>query len=135
MSEIEWISKPSAFNALTADSRPGPGPLILTSSCLTPISWARLPQVSAAVWAANGVLFLDPLNPELPADAQHNVSPCRSEIVIIVLLKVACTCATPSVTFFLTLAFPLLLEVLGLAIIIYSFLIGNLVTLLIAVIS
>jgi len=79
--------------------------LIRTSSCVTPISCARLPQVSAAVCAANGVLLREPLKPELPAEAQHRVSPCRSEMVMMVLLKVAWMCAMPSVTFFRTLAF------------------------------
>jgi hypothetical protein len=43
---------------------------------------------SAAVCAANGVLFRAPLNPELPAEAQEIVSPVKFVIVTIVLLNV-----------------------------------------------
>ena len=43
---------------------------------------------SAAVWAANGVFFRAPLNPELPADAHDMVSPTKFVIVIMVLLNV-----------------------------------------------
>ena len=50
--------------------------------------------------AANGVLFLDPLNPEPPAVAHDKVLPALSVIVTIVLLKEAWICAIPSVTFF-----------------------------------
>jgi len=43
---------------------------------------------SAAVWAAKGVPFRAPLNPELPEDAHDIVSPDILVIVTIVLLKV-----------------------------------------------
>src|SRR5207237_9193113 len=45
---------------------------------------------------ANGVLFLEPLNPALPAEPHDTVFPWESVIVIVVLLKVALTWATPS---------------------------------------
>jgi hypothetical protein len=48
------------------------------------------------------VLFLEPLNPLLPALHQAKVFPPGSVMVMIVLLKVAWICATPTGTFFLT---------------------------------
>jgi hypothetical protein len=52
-----------------------------------PNSFAALPAFSAAICAAKGVLFLDPLKPEPPEVAQQTVLPCLSVIVTIVLLK------------------------------------------------
>ena len=40
------ILKPAAFKARTADSRPGPGPLIFTSRFFTPDSAADLPATA-----------------------------------------------------------------------------------------
>ncbi len=48
--------------------------------------------------AANGVDFLDPLNPALPAEPQTSVFPFMSVIVMSTLLKVAEMCATPSLS-------------------------------------
>ena len=48
---------------------------------------------------AYGVEFREPLKPWLPDDDQAIVLPCASVIVIIVLLKLACTCANPEVMF------------------------------------
>ena len=48
---------------------------------------AALAAVSLAVCAAKGVLFLLPLKPSPPADAQDMALPCRSVMVTIVLLK------------------------------------------------
>src|SRR5699024_830391 len=87
---------PIAFRARTEDSRPGPGPLTRTSRFLTPYSFAALPAVSAATCAAKGVLLREPRKPAPPAVAQDNTLPWRSEMVIMVLLKDACTCAMPS---------------------------------------
>ena len=81
------ILRPTAFNALTDDSLPGPGPLILTSIFFTPNSCAAFPAVSAATCAAKGVLFLDPLKPAPPDVAQDRAFPCLSVIVMIVLLN------------------------------------------------
>src|SRR5688572_17375678 len=88
-SDIDEILKPTAFSARTADSRPGPGPLIRTSRFLTPDSWASLPARSAATCAAKGVDLREPLKPLLPHVAQASVLPWRSVIVTIVLLKEA----------------------------------------------
>src|SRR5216684_241212 len=48
------ILRPSAFRARTADSRPGPGPLMRTSRFFTPHSCAARPACSAATCAAVG---------------------------------------------------------------------------------
>src|SRR5438309_10076205 len=86
-SEMLLILRPSAFNARTADSRPGPGPLMRTSRFLTPLSCAARPADSEATCAANGVDLREPLNPAPPDVAHESTLPCRSVIVMIVLLK------------------------------------------------
>src|SRR3977135_1052389 len=96
------ILSPMALSARPADSGPGPGPLMRTSMFLTPHSCAARPARSAATCAANGVDLREPLKPALPEVAQESVLPWRSVIVMMVLLNDACTCATPSDTFFLT---------------------------------
>src|SRR5918996_6645812 len=83
-----------------AVSRPEPGPFTNTSTFFTPCSWARRAAASAASWAANGVDFLDPLKPTLPAEAHEIVLPSRSVIVTMVLLKVDLMWAAPWTTFF-----------------------------------
>ena len=88
-SSIETILSPSPFNALRAESLPGPGPLTLTKISFKPNSLAFVPAFSAATCAAKGVRFLAPLNPDPPAVAQAIAFPALSVIVIIVLLKVA----------------------------------------------
>src|ERR1700754_4539376 len=101
-SEIDVMRMPSDARARTDDSRPGPGPLILTSRFLMPCSCAARPAVSAATWAANGVDLREPLKPWPPDEAHDSAPPWRSVIVMIVLLNDACTCATPSATFLRT---------------------------------
>src|SRR6202011_1966194 len=64
-----------------------------------PCAAAFVAQSSAAICAAYGVDLRDPLNPMVPADDQVIVLPCASVIVIIVLLKVELTCATPDAMF------------------------------------
>src|SRR2546430_1311929 len=96
------IFMPKALSARTADSRPGPGPLMRTSRFFTPHSRAALPAASAATWAAKGVLLREPLKPAPPEVAQDKAFPWRSVMVMMVLLNDACTWAMPSVTFFLT---------------------------------
>src|ERR1700754_1812656 len=91
--------KPTDWSARRADSRPAPGPATLTSSVLTPCSPALRPASSAAICAAYGVDFRDPLNPIMPALDQEMVFPCASVMVIMVLLNEAFTCATPEVMF------------------------------------
>src|SRR5205823_1830245 len=79
-----------------ADSRPLPGPCTRTCTRFTPKPNASRAHCSAATVAANGVLFLDPLNPALPDEPHETAFPCESVIVMVVLLNVALTCATPS---------------------------------------
>ena len=61
---------------------------------------AALAAVSLAVCAAKGVLFLLPLKPSPPADAQDMALPCRSVMVTIVLLKEERIWAAPRSMFF-----------------------------------
>src|SRR5512143_1557746 len=95
-SSICVIRNPTEFRARTADSRPGPGPFTRTSRFFTPHSLALFPAFSAATCAANGVLLREPLKPQLPARAQASVLPCRSVMLMIVLLNDAWTWATAS---------------------------------------
>src|SRR3972149_6531794 len=81
--------------ARMAASRPGPGPFTNTSSSCSPRPWAGARAVSPAVRAANGVLLREPLKPEPPALPHTTTLPCGSEMVMMVLLNVACTCAWP----------------------------------------
>src|ERR1700730_9961152 len=96
------IFSPQLLSARTADSRPGPGPPTRTSTFFTPCSCAAVPAFSAATCAANGVLLREPRKPQPPEVAQDSVLPWRSVIVMIVLLKEACTCAIASSTFLRT---------------------------------
>ena len=91
---------PAFAMARIADSRPPPGPLTRTSHCCIPASWALRAASYAACWAAKGVPFLKPRNPRAPADDCAIRLPSRSVIEIIVLLKEAAMCATPTGTFF-----------------------------------
>ncbi len=99
MSSIALITIPALCSPVIALSRPDPGPFTRTSSSLTPNFDARSAHVSAARWAANGVLFRLPLNPDVPAVAQQRTSPFTSVIVTMVLLNVALTYAMARVTF------------------------------------
>jgi hypothetical protein len=56
---------------------------------VTPISIAFLATAAAAVWAANGVPFREPLKPSAPEEDQQTIFPPASEMEIIVLLKLA----------------------------------------------
>ena len=98
-SSIALIEIPAFCKPVIALSRPDPGPFTRISISFTPIFATRSAQVSAARWAANGVLFRLPLNPLEPAVAQVRTSPFVSVIVTVVLLNVAFTCATARVTF------------------------------------
>src|SRR5690606_228612 len=97
-SVILVILNPALLSARTADSRPGPGPLTWTSRFFKPYSCAATPAFSAATWAANGVLLREPRKPEPPDVAQLSALPWRSVMVMMVLLKEACTWAIPSIT-------------------------------------
>src|SRR5437868_917227 len=99
-SRIVVTVRPTAWSARSADSRPEPGPLTSTSSVRMPCSIAFLPASSAATCAAYGVDLREPLKPSDPALDQEIVFPCPSLIVMMVLLKVAATWATPTATFF-----------------------------------
>jgi hypothetical protein len=87
-----------------ADSRPDPGPCTKILTLLTPSAIASFPHCSAAIVAAKGVDFLEPLKPALPELPHTTVLPILSVTVIRVLLKVALIWATPSAstTFFVT---------------------------------
>src|SRR5213596_682844 len=89
-----------------ADSRPEPGPCTRTCTRFTPRFNASRAACSAATVAANGVDFLEPLKPAFPDEPHVIALPCRSVIVMSVLLKVAVTCAMPSAstTFLVRLA-------------------------------
>src|SRR3954471_156273 len=97
-SSIALIDRPEACSAVMALSRPEPGPLTLTSTSLTPYFVAVAAAVSAARWAANGVLLRLPLKPTVPDEAQHSASPLGSVIVTVVLLNVALICTTARLT-------------------------------------
>ena len=84
---MDFISKPSDWSALMADSLPAPGPFILTSTYLTPKSLALAEHSLAANCAAKGVPLRAPLKPAVPELAQQMVFPCWSEMVMIVLLN------------------------------------------------
>src|SRR5512145_2152614 len=92
---MEVISRPTACSDRIAASRPAPGPFTHTSTCFSPYSMALRAACSAAVWAANGVDFREPLNPALPALDQATTLPVLSVRVTIVLLNVAWMWATP----------------------------------------
>src|SRR5438128_7067819 len=100
--------RPAAWRAVMADSRPEPGPLTRTSISLRPNFVARSAAVSAARWAANGVLLRLPLKLTVPAEAKQSVSPLVSVIVTMVLLNVDLMCATPRLTLRRALRFLLL---------------------------
>src|SRR6185437_4235189 len=85
--------------ALSADSRPEPGPETSTSSVRMPCSEALRTASSAAICAANGVDLREPLNPMVPAEDHEMVLPCASVMVIIVLLNDEFTWATPETMF------------------------------------
>src|SRR3954465_13607884 len=88
-------SRPIAPSERIAVSRPEPGPFTKTSIFFMPCSTARRPAASAAICAANGVDFRDPLNPTVPEEAQAITAPVGSVIVTIVLLNVLLMWASP----------------------------------------
>ncbi len=95
-------SSPHACSARIAASLPEPGPFTNTSTVFNPCTRAALVAVSAAICAAYGVDFLEPLKPRPPALAQLRALPSASVRVTIVLLKDDWICACPRSTFFLT---------------------------------
>src|SRR5579875_2998611 len=87
-SEIVPTSRPVACSDRIAVSRPEPGPFTNTSTLRMPCSCARRAAASAAICAANGVDFREPLKPTWPADAHDTTLPIGSVIETIVLLNV-----------------------------------------------
>src|SRR6266851_9329306 len=94
-SRMERTSMPDEASARTADSRPDPGPLTRTSTLRTPWSRAIFAAFDAACCAANGVPLRDPRKPSDPELFHDRTLPFMSEMVTIVLLKDACTYASP----------------------------------------
>ena len=90
------MCNPTDDKALTADSRPDPGPFTRTSTDFSPY-WSRAaaPAAAEACCAAYGVPLRDPLKPTEPAEDHESVRPSGSVIVIIVLLNDAATYTTP----------------------------------------
>ena len=88
VSLIDKILNPLACKALKAVSLPEPGPLTSNDNVFIPNSNAFDAAESAAICAAYGVDFLEPLKPFCPADAHEITFPFVSAIEIIVLLKV-----------------------------------------------
>ena len=82
---IAVISKPAVCKARIAFSLPLPKPLTNTSTFFTPEAVAAPAAASAACPAANGVFFLEPLYPIVPADAQLITFPSLSVIETTVL--------------------------------------------------
>lgn len=78
------IPIPNDWTERIAVSLPEPGPLTLISTCLIPISIAFFKAVDVAVWAAKGVLFLEPLKPQTPEEDQAITLPLRSVTEIMV---------------------------------------------------
>src|SRR5438552_17032873 len=68
-SSMALMFRPAACSAVMADSRPEPGPLTRTSTSFRPNLDAFSAAVSAARWAAKGVLLRLPLKPTVPAEA------------------------------------------------------------------
>src|SRR6185369_9404244 len=99
-SRMERTSRPAVDRARTADSRPAPGPLTFTLTLRTPDSLALLAAVSDACCAAKGVPLRDPRNPSEPELDHDSTFPTVSVMVMMVLLKDACTCTMPAGTFF-----------------------------------
>jgi len=84
---------------LTALSLPDPGPLRKTATSFIPWTFAFLATSFAAMLAAKGVDFLDPLKPTIPGELQHKTFPPVSVTVTMVLLNVAWTYIFPLGTF------------------------------------
>ena len=95
MSLIITTSIPDCDKARMALSRPAPGPFTYTSTLFIPASSATFAASEAAIWAAYGVFFLEPLKPILPALLQDITWPCLLVKLMMMLLKLAVICASP----------------------------------------
>src|SRR5688500_11881543 len=92
---MEPIFRPAALSARSADSRPAPGPLTITTTFFRPCSMALAAASPAATWAANGVDLRLPRKPRAPAEDQEITFPDTSVIVMMVLLNVDWMWTTP----------------------------------------
>src|SRR5580704_17899050 len=97
---MEPTSRPVAWRALIAVSRPEPGPFTNTSTLRMPCSIARRAAASAAICAAYGVDLREPLNPTWPEEAHAITLPVGSGIEAMVLLNVDRMWACPWAMFF-----------------------------------
>ena len=86
MSFIETMSRPLAAKDLMADSLPEPTPLTRTSTLSIPNLFTVKVIASAALEAAKGVDYFDPLNQSRPALVQAKIFPLSSVKVKSVLL-------------------------------------------------
>src|SRR6478752_7917883 len=86
-------------------SLPAPGPFTYTSTLRTPASEAVFAASAAAICAAYGVFFLEPLNPILPALLQEITWPFLFVKLMMMLLKLAVMCASPYESTFTILFF------------------------------
>ncbi len=118
-------SRPHACNARIAASLPEPGPFTNTSTVFKPWIKAAFVAVSAAICAAYGVDFLEPLKPRPPALAQLSALPSASVRVTIVLLKDDWICACPRSTFFLIRFFVTFFVTLAISKLTYFLLLSN----------
>src|SRR5258705_10405264 len=94
------LRSPAVEAGPTADPRPAPGPLTSTFTVRSPDSLALLAAVSDACCAAKGVPLRDPRNPSDPELDHDRTFPIGSVMVMMVLLKDACTWTRPWGIFF-----------------------------------
>jgi len=69
--------KPAVFKAFIEEILPIPGPFTDTATSLNPALKAAIPASSAALVAAYGVDFFEPLKPDFPALPENKVLPHR----------------------------------------------------------
>src|SRR5277367_6484668 len=109
-STIDVISRPIAWRARMALSRPRPGPETRMTTSFRPCDIALRAASWATIWAAYAVDLREPRKLHLPALDHAITWPLGSVIETIVLLKDASTFAKPEVTFFEPLALRTLME-------------------------
>jgi len=102
-SRIRLIEIPVACSALRADSRPGPGALHVDPDGAEPLLLRLAYRALGGHLGRKRVPFREPLNPDIPDDAQEMTFPVRSVMVTMVLLNVDWMWAIPSGRFLLAL--------------------------------